>query len=129
MIFKIFSPKNFAKKSAFLTQKKLNFEKKLIITLVFKKNANFFAENWEKSQKIVIITSTPGHPDCRSICAGNGFSSCLECQKNVCKKGIRANSVQRAKLKRRAGLPDFSRHDIPKRGKIYQNDHNITKWP
>jgi hypothetical protein len=31
----------------------------MIITLVFKKNANFFAENWEKSQKIVIITSTP----------------------------------------------------------------------
>jgi hypothetical protein len=28
--------------------------------LVFKKNANFFAENWEKSQKTVIITSTPG---------------------------------------------------------------------
>jgi hypothetical protein len=28
--------------------------------LVFKKNANFFTENWEKSQKIVIITSTPG---------------------------------------------------------------------
>jgi aspartokinase len=27
--------------------------------LVFKKNANFFAENWEKSQKIVIVTSTP----------------------------------------------------------------------
>jgi hypothetical protein len=24
------------------------------------KNANFFAENWEKSPKIVIITSTPG---------------------------------------------------------------------
>jgi hypothetical protein len=32
----------------------------MIITLVFKKNANFFAENWEKSQKTVIITSTPG---------------------------------------------------------------------
>jgi hypothetical protein len=31
--------------------------------LVFDKNANFFAENWEKSQKIVTITSTPGHPD------------------------------------------------------------------
>jgi hypothetical protein len=30
----------------------------MIITLVFEKNANFFAENWEKSQKIVIITST-----------------------------------------------------------------------
>jgi hypothetical protein len=28
----------------------------------FEKNANFFAENWQKSQKIVIITSTPGHP-------------------------------------------------------------------
>jgi hypothetical protein len=34
--------------------------KKLIITLVFKKNTNFFAENWEKSQKIMIITSIPG---------------------------------------------------------------------
>jgi hypothetical protein len=32
----------------------------VIITLVFKKNANFFAENWEKSKKIVIITSIPG---------------------------------------------------------------------
>jgi hypothetical protein len=31
----------------------------VIITLVFEKNANFFAENWQKSQKIVIITSTP----------------------------------------------------------------------
>jgi hypothetical protein len=34
--------------------------KKLIITLLFKKNANFFAKNWQKSQKIMIITSTPG---------------------------------------------------------------------
>jgi hypothetical protein len=33
--------------------------KKLIITLVFEKNAIFFAENWQKSQKILIITSTP----------------------------------------------------------------------
>jgi hypothetical protein len=33
--------------------------------LVFEKNANFFAENWQKSPKIVIITSTPGHPDRR----------------------------------------------------------------
>jgi hypothetical protein len=31
----------------------------LIITLVFGKNANFFAENCQKSKKIVIITSTP----------------------------------------------------------------------
>jgi hypothetical protein len=60
MILKIFSPKNLAKKMAFLTQNKAKF-KKMIITLVFEKNANFFAKNWEKSQKIVIITSTPGH--------------------------------------------------------------------
>jgi hypothetical protein len=32
----------------------------LIITLIFEKNANFFAENCRKNQKIVIITSTPG---------------------------------------------------------------------
>jgi hypothetical protein len=32
----------------------------LIITLFFEKNANCFAENCQKSQKIVIITSTPG---------------------------------------------------------------------
>jgi hypothetical protein len=31
----------------------------MIITLVFEKNANFFVENGRKSQKIVIITSTP----------------------------------------------------------------------
>jgi hypothetical protein len=30
------------------------------ITSVFKKNANIFAKNGRKSQKIVIITSTPG---------------------------------------------------------------------
>jgi hypothetical protein len=32
----------------------------LIITLVFEKNANFFAEDCQKSQKIVIITPTLG---------------------------------------------------------------------
>jgi hypothetical protein len=45
---------------AILTQTKGNFAEKVIITLVFKKNAIFFAENWQKSQKIVIITSVPG---------------------------------------------------------------------
>jgi hypothetical protein len=45
---------------ASLTQNKAKFFKKVIITLVFEKNANFFAENCRKSQKIVIITSTPG---------------------------------------------------------------------
>jgi hypothetical protein len=46
---------------AFLTQNKGKSSKILIITLVFKKNANFFAENCQKSQKIMIITSTPAH--------------------------------------------------------------------
>jgi hypothetical protein len=58
MILKIFSPKNWAKNLAFLTQNKAKLGKILIITLVFEKNAKFFAKNWQKSQKIV--TSTPG---------------------------------------------------------------------
>jgi hypothetical protein len=33
----------------------------VIITLVFDKKRQFFAENWQKSQKIVTITSVPGH--------------------------------------------------------------------
>jgi hypothetical protein len=36
------------------------FAKNVIITFVFEKNANFFTENWQKSQKIVTITSTLG---------------------------------------------------------------------
>jgi hypothetical protein len=63
MILKIFSPKKIAKKLAFLTQNKAKLCKILIITLVFEKNANFFAENCRNLPKIVIITSTPGHPD------------------------------------------------------------------
>jgi hypothetical protein len=43
-----------------LTQNKAKLCKILIITLVFEKNANFFAENCQKSQKIVIITLTLG---------------------------------------------------------------------
>jgi hypothetical protein len=60
MIFKIFSPKNLAKILALFAQTTASFCKNLIITLVFEKNANIFAENWQKSQNIVIITSTPG---------------------------------------------------------------------
>jgi hypothetical protein len=48
---------------AFLTQSKAKLCKILNITLVFEKNAKFFAENCRKSQKIVIITSTPGRMD------------------------------------------------------------------
>jgi hypothetical protein len=60
MIFKIFSPKNFAKKLAFLTQNRAKLCKIVIITLVFDTKRHFFAKKWQKSQKIVIITSTPG---------------------------------------------------------------------
>jgi hypothetical protein len=59
MILKIFSPKNLAKILAFFAQNTASFCKNFIITLVFEKNANIFAGNWQKSQKIVIITSTP----------------------------------------------------------------------
>jgi fatty acid-binding protein DegV len=45
MILKIFSPKKSAKKLASLTQNKAKLFKNLIVTLVFEKNANFFAEN------------------------------------------------------------------------------------
>jgi hypothetical protein len=40
---------------AFLAQNKAKLCKNLIITLIFEKNANFFAENCRKTQKIVII--------------------------------------------------------------------------
>jgi hypothetical protein len=66
MILKIFSPKNSAKKLAFFTKKQSKIFKKLIITLVFEKNANFLqkiGKNWQKLAKIVIITSTLGCPD------------------------------------------------------------------
>jgi hypothetical protein len=51
--------KNLAKIFVFLTRNKAKLCKILIITLVFEKNANFSAENCQKSPKIVIITSTP----------------------------------------------------------------------
>jgi hypothetical protein len=51
MIFKYFRRK-IQRKMAFLTQNKARLCKNLIITLIFKKNANFFAKNWRKSQKI-----------------------------------------------------------------------------
>jgi hypothetical protein len=59
MILKIFSPKNLAKILAFFAQTTASFCTNLIVTLVFEKNANFSAEIWQKSQKIVIITPTP----------------------------------------------------------------------
>jgi hypothetical protein len=58
--FKNIFAEKFSKKLAFLTENKAKLCKILIITLVCEKNANFFAENCRKSQKIVIMTSTPG---------------------------------------------------------------------
>jgi hypothetical protein len=59
MLFKIFSPKNSAKKIACSTQNKAKLCKVLIITLVFEKSANFFVQNCRKLKRILIITSTP----------------------------------------------------------------------
>jgi hypothetical protein len=55
MILKIFSPKNLAKILAFFAQTTASFCKNMIITLFFEKNSNFFSQNLQKSQKIVII--------------------------------------------------------------------------
>jgi hypothetical protein len=59
MILKIFLPKNLAKILAFFAQTTASFRMNFIIALVFEKNAIFFAENCQKSPKIVIVTSTP----------------------------------------------------------------------
>jgi hypothetical protein len=42
----------------------------VIITLFFEKNANCFADYWEKSQKIVNITSTPDWANFRPLGVG-----------------------------------------------------------
>jgi hypothetical protein len=57
MIFKIFSQKIWRFVGSNYSQ---FLEKNLIITLDFEKNANFFDESGQKSQKIVIRTSNPG---------------------------------------------------------------------
>jgi hypothetical protein len=59
-IFKIFSPKNLAKKLEFLTPNKAKFCKKIDHNIVISEKRQFCAEIMGKSQKIVIITSTPG---------------------------------------------------------------------
>jgi hypothetical protein len=51
----------------FLTKTTVSFCKKLITTLVFEKKRHFFAENWQKSQKIVITTSIPGNWQIRAL--------------------------------------------------------------
>jgi hypothetical protein len=57
MILKIFSPKKISENIGV-------FSKIVIITLVSEKKRQFFRRNLAKSQKIVIITSTPGFVRC-----------------------------------------------------------------
>jgi hypothetical protein len=58
MILKLFSPIYLAKILTYFCS--FYFWKNVIITLVFERKAIFFAENWQKSQKIVISTSILG---------------------------------------------------------------------
>jgi hypothetical protein len=125
---KYFRQKN-RQKLAFFTQTTANFCKKGIITLVFEKNANFL-------QKIVIITSTPdlfsNAPFLPKFSRCHITHSCAYA--SLCTLFLFTR-------KQGAGLPDFSWHNIPKLGKIYQltttlpNDHKIylmavkySKW-
>jgi hypothetical protein len=57
---KYFRRKKLRKNWRFRLMTKLNNAKILIVTFGFEKTPVFFAENFQKSQKIVIITSTPG---------------------------------------------------------------------
>jgi hypothetical protein len=51
IIFKIFSPKNLAKISPFLSQTTASFYKNLTVTLFLRKLL-FFAENWQNRRKL-----------------------------------------------------------------------------
>jgi hypothetical protein len=80
VIFQIFSPNFSAKKLPFLARIKANLCKMLIITLVFEKNANFFAEICQKLQKIVIIASTPDELEkkiTQNVAQPNFLSKCM----------------------------------------------------
>jgi hypothetical protein len=43
--------------------------------LVFEKSANFFAENWQKSQKIVVTTLTPVYTNNEKSVARHGATT------------------------------------------------------
>jgi hypothetical protein len=68
---------------AFLTQNKAKLCKIFIITLVFEENANFFAENWQKSQKKVIITSTPGQGNTAYLASSSVYHSTVSISRAV----------------------------------------------
>jgi hypothetical protein len=56
IIYKIFSPKKLSENIGLFAQTNASFNK----NFCFGEKRQFFAEIWQKSQKIVIITSTPG---------------------------------------------------------------------
>jgi hypothetical protein len=58
--FEIYWPNSWPKNWPLFVQNNVTFCKIRIITLVFKKNEKLFTKNCRKSQKIVIIASTPG---------------------------------------------------------------------
>jgi hypothetical protein len=74
MVFE--TKQNWQKKLAFLTQNKNKIMQKMIIT------GQFFAQNWQKSQKIVIMTLVPGHP---TTCLINGLTLRPHCTKSITK--------------------------------------------
>jgi hypothetical protein len=63
--FKNIFAEKFSEKIGDFVSKQSQSLKKLIITLIFEKK--IFAENWQKSQKIVIITSTPDWANFRQL--------------------------------------------------------------
>jgi hypothetical protein len=60
MNFKIFSQKNLVKILAFFTITIANYLQKSDHNIGFWEKRHIFGENWQKSQKLVIITSSPG---------------------------------------------------------------------
>jgi hypothetical protein len=61
MIFKNIFAEKLAKKLAFFTHTTASFFKNIVHNIGLWENRQFFAENWKKSLKFVIITSSPGH--------------------------------------------------------------------
>jgi hypothetical protein len=69
MILKIFLPKNLAKILAFFVQTTARFNKHLIITLVFEKNANFLQKIGKNRRKLAkIAENCDRNIDPRSPC-------------------------------------------------------------
>jgi hypothetical protein len=109
--FKFFRRKIQQKNWRFLLKTKLNYAKSNIITLVFEKNANFFAENCQKSQKIVIITSVPVYGKWTRICWWNFDEFELNLTNNI--EGINRRSTSLTRRKTSWTDPCLSENFLP----------------